>query len=246
MCRYIFLLLSMAFISCFADRQADTIRIETKTISRQQLLDKQKELLYPGKPFYEDEKYLVTISGTGEVNGDLYFLNKQTRSTHWAEIDCPIAVNRLKDHYLVITGTKNMGGFTRVLQINDPDSLVVVDSSEREKVIAGTGGDTPAERQTAIVSIIDSVDIDAIGGFIYDDTPYLLISGNGKTVLAGITDQKKMMTIKTLLNEPVWKADTPIYVAKNNGWAIFFYTDNTKGYFEINGNTLTVNKINRR
>lgn len=84
-------------------------------------------------PFFEDEKYIVERSCSGEWGGSIYFINKLNNKKYECTATCPIALNKINNSYVVTASLAHLVGFSQILKIDDPKDLTLFKKKKKEK-----------------------------------------------------------------------------------------------------------------
>ncbi len=75
------------------------------------------------RDLYEDERFEITASCSGEWGGTLYFKDKTTRKKYECAANCAIQVQSVDHTYLITTTSSHMFGAAQILRISDPTAL---------------------------------------------------------------------------------------------------------------------------
>jgi hypothetical protein len=194
--------------------------------------------------FYEDANYLVSKSCSGEWGGSIKFKNKQSGIEYSCEATCPVVVTKLGKTYFVTNSLRHLSGTCNVLEISDPDALVIFNLPEPRAVdssgqILGYVGDDEAKSKIGSKTLVDTVGILALATFEYDRKLYHVITNYEKTFLARI-EHGRFVTIDTIFNDGLWSDERSVVQTKDNHTVAFVYNGRTNGFIDIYRNRIRI------
>ena len=203
-----------------------------------------KEVKVNRNNIYEDSLYIVSKTCDGEWGGTIIFKNKITDIEYLTISTCPVVVNKLNNKYYVTNSLAHLCGSSQILEISNPDSLTIVElpkfGREREKKIRDIKWhDFNLRRGTK--SIVDTVGVQILVSFIYNEQLYHIIADDYKTFLAKI-ENNKFITIDTVSNKSLWTYEPKIFISEDKHLFILFATYEVTGYLDIYENKITVTR----
>jgi hypothetical protein len=86
-------------------------------------LYKFKRNIYPGDLIFQDEKYFISSTCSGEWGGTIYFTNKKTGRTYESICTCAVNVIKLPKYYNVTASLSHMSGFATIFNVRNPTKL---------------------------------------------------------------------------------------------------------------------------
>jgi|GEM_PF-1974646 len=127
----------------------------------------QREINY----LYEDERFIVTSSCSGEWGGSIYFTDKETKQKYECQCTCAINVQKLDSAYIIAARSS---GYSYIFKIADPLKLKKYDRSYlKGKKVIYVGDDESKSSQGA--ELLVKLDVTIIGGTItYNGKNYYL------------------------------------------------------------------------
>lgn len=131
---------------------------------------------------YQDEKYYVTSSCSGEWGGTIYFRSKKDSKTYEASSTCPILVNRINDNYYVTNYMGHMMGFASILEIDDPLKMKVT--------YKGSMGVRESNSTLGVKNLLDTTELYIPASFVNNGHVYHFYSDDKSTKLAFLQNRK--------------------------------------------------------
>ena len=192
---------------------------------------------------YEDNEYLVSKTCSGEWGGTIKFKNKKSGIEYSAASTCPVVVNKINGKYYVTNTLAHLSGFSEILEINAPDSMAIFKMpkprKKKGKTIIRYVGDDESKSTEGTKQLIDSIGVQVLASFPYNEQLYHIVTDFQKTYLA-VIDEKKFVTIETVSNESIWTYGPEVFTTDDNHLLVFFENEDAKGYLEIFDNQITV------
>lgn len=182
--------------------------------------------------FFEDEKYVVTRTCYGEWGGIIIFHNKDSGVEYVSGSTCAIAVNKLKGKFFITNTLAHMGGFSEVLEIDDPDSLNFFHGGGEEKIDRYM--ELSASRK-GTTQLLDTTGVLTIGTFPYHDELYHVVTDYKRTYLARIQD-RKLIPVKQIAGENLWTKNIDVIRVENDHYVMAI----PSGYLDVSGNVITI------
>jgi len=204
---------------------------------------------------YEDEKFKVESTCSGEWGGSLYFIDKKTNEKY--ECTCTCAVNLIKkdDTYFVTASLSHMSGFTEIFQIKNPlklkkynrDNLIKrredFKKKNPDKIYIGTIGDDESQSNVGKTILADSIGVTTAASFIYNSQIYYIVE-KYKRVSIDIIKNKKLLPIEDISSLNIW-CDYPKSRTYNNQELTVFNNKDNSGFIFIEQNKLSFYIFNR-
>ncbi|MDT3404751.1 hypothetical protein [Mucilaginibacter terrae] len=210
----------------------------TDTIEQKRIANSLQE-----KPvLYEDDKYVVRRTCSGEWGGSVYFKNKLTKVERACSATCAIAILKNKAKYLVVSSLAHMSGFSSVVEIENPELLDVFKlppprKRVGKKQIRYVGDDESKSSKGTKVSV-DTIGIEAIAAFVYQEQAYYIISGREGTFISKI-ESGKFIRITKIGNTNIWTYET-MFKNTKGGFNVLFTGFKDKGYIDVTGNRIII------
>jgi hypothetical protein len=151
---------------------------------------------------YEDGRYLTYATCNGEFGGAVYFYNKQTHLTHWANATCANTLWQDAGQYHLLVSLGHMMGSADCAAISDPEVLPVVKSFKLRKGFAPvpvrpSQGDSIAnwqyafaKREKGVVRLFSFYGLQLFGGLSYQNQTLYLMHWRRTTFLVTIADKR--------------------------------------------------------
>ena len=145
---------------------------------------------------YEDARYLVHAECEGEFGGTVYFYDKQTGRTHWANAACANSLWQENGQYYLLVSLGHMNGSAASAIISNPDVLPLV---KPLKPVKGLRPNGPFQRkenidwqydftkpERGVTRLFDFVGLQLFGGLRWQGQMLYLTHWNQTTFLATI------------------------------------------------------------
>lgn len=156
---------------------------------------------------YEDARYLTYADCNGEFGGDVYFFNKQTGRTHWANATCANSLWQENGQYRLLVSLGHMMGSTACAAIADPEVLPLVKAPKSTKGLVPAGppqGETKADWQYSfqasergVTKLFDFYGVQLFGAWRWHDQTRYLMHWHRTTFLVTI-DGKRVTIVDPL------------------------------------------------
>jgi hypothetical protein len=115
------------------------------------------------KPFFEDDRYSVSTSCSGEFGGTIRFKNKASGAQFACAATCPVIVNECGGKYVVTASLSHLSGFSSVLEIADPADLAEwhtpVLQKKGQRKVHRYAGDNESRSTKGAVTLVDAVGV---------------------------------------------------------------------------------------
>lgn len=191
--------------------------------------------------FYEDENYIVRKTCSGEWGGTIWFKNKLTGIEYSCEATCPVIVNKVNGKYIVTTTLAHMIGFSKIIEINNPDSMAVFKLPEpRQKKGKRTlyyVGDNESNSTKGTNTLVDSVRVMTIATFPFNEQLFHIVTDFHKTYISKI-ENNRFVTIDTISNTSIWTYNPEVIKTVDGHYIVFFTNQETNGYLDIYDNKI--------
>lgn len=194
--------------------------------------------------FYEDEKYIVTTSCSGEWGGSIFFENKDSRILYACSATCPVAINKIDGKYFVTNSLAHLGGGSDVIEIENPELMSIFKMPEPRKIKDGVKhyflGDTESKSFEGARLIWSEYGVLVLTSFQIDKNLFHIITKNGNTFLA-TTENNELKILNKISEERLWDYDPRTFIDDNN-IIVFFNNTKSSGFIEITGNQIKINR----
>ena len=184
--------------------------------------------------FYEDEDYVVRKTCNGEFGGTVIFKDKKTGIAYYCDATCPVIVNKINGRYIVSNTLAHLGGFSEVIEIDNPASMQVV---EQVTPAHGKGSKVEADPTKGRRHLLDTMGILLLVSFPYEGELYHITTDFKNTYVSKI-EGNRLVNIGLVANESFWSYGEEVIHTKENHYVVFFR--NTKGYLDIFGDQIEV------
>ncbi len=198
----------------------------------------------PKAPIYEDDKYIVRRTCSGEWGGTAWFKNKQTGIEYSFAATCPISVNKIDSIYYVTSTLMHLVGFSSVVEIKDPNLMEVFVLPPARKIKRKRvryAGETESGSMVGVVKLAESGQKVILGSFVYNGLLYHLMRGYKDVYVATIKDGE-LTKVLQISEDNI----NPTHIPFNRGNELIvpiIMTDSqVNGYIKVVDNTITVVK----
>jgi hypothetical protein len=186
--------------------------------------------------FYEDDKYVVRTTCSGEWGGTVWFKNKKTGIERSCIASCPVVINKLDGKYFVTATLNHLVGFSQIIEIDNPESLTVFKLPKPRAVIGKriirAVGDDESNSTRGSKILLDTMKISILVSFPFNGELYHIITDYKKTYIAKI-ENKKFLTIDTISNKSIWTNDPEVIKTVDGHSIVLFHNERTAGYLDI-------------
>jgi uncharacterized protein YegJ (DUF2314 family) len=193
-------------------------------------------------PIFEDDKFIVTSSCSGEWGGSIYFKDKKNNKIYTSIATCVVSVKKLKNSYNVTATLAHLSGFSNVFDVDDPKSLKPYkkDTFKGKKVIYV--GDNESKSTKGTKQLVDSVGVETPVSFIYKDQLFYLLSKRNETFITNIQNNRFIILDK-LSDVSIWSYN-PQNRSYGNETIYSFENYQTSGFITINSNKIKFYSFN--
>lgn len=195
--------------------------------------------------FFEDEKYVVRKTCSGEWGGSVWFKNKQTNKEYACSASCPVIIYKLNGKYIVTNSMDHMYGSSSVIEIANPKTLKTFKLPKPRSYINGKPlrytGDNESQSTKGTKNLLDTAGVLILASFPHQGLLYYVVGDQNKAFIAKI-ENKKLVSIEALSNDVMWPDDIDVIKTIDKRLIVFFHNRNTKGYLEIFENKIDIVK----
>ncbi len=237
-----FLTLILTVSSCSKHAELN-FHISETTIDEAHFDKLKNELLQENDSIiFEDNTYKVRSSCRGEWGGSIWFKNKRTGIEYACMATCPVVVHHLNNKYIITTTLAHGNGFSRVIEIQDPEKMEVFELPEHKKVVIDGAStyyinDLESHSTEGSISLVDTLGILTLSSFKYQNELYHIITDFKSTFISSIVDGRFEL-VDTLSNKSFWTYGPELIVTKDGHSITFFWNDKVKGYLDIWDNNI--------
>ncbi|MDR6464160.1 hypothetical protein [Chryseobacterium sediminis] len=234
--RILLVLLSLLLlISC--RKQTSLFEFSTEEVNRDIVDDikKLKGLPHPGL-LYNDTRYEVWKTCSGEWGGTVYFKNKKSGKIYYAKATCPVSVNKINNKYYISNSLSHLLGSSDILEITDPEKLEQTakmplyhpDIITREYESHSSKGTK---------KLIDTAGAVIMSSFVYKQKLYsiLLNYSNTKATISELQDNK-FYTIKEIDKD--FFSEHPLIIKESETYQKIYLQQPKPGIVEIKENKI--------
>lgn len=193
--------------------------------------------------FFEDDKYIVRKTCSGEWGGTVWFKNKKTGIERSCVASCPVIINKLDGKYFVTATLSHMVGFSQVLEIDNPELLTVLKLPKPRAVIGKriirAVGDDESRSIKGSKILLDTTKVAMLLSFPLHGQLYHLFTDYKKTYL-GKLQGAKLVTIDTVSQQCLWTYGTDVIKTVDGHFIAFFKDEKAEGYLDVFGNSVNV------
>ncbi len=219
-------------------KKQDTLfKIETKTVNKK-LVDELKQTNFPNSPYllYNDKKYEIYKSCSGEWGGTIYFKNKETGKIHYAIATCPVSVNKINGKYYISNSLSHMMGSSDILEISDPEKMQTTLNMPTFAPNVITR-EYEAKSKNGTKTVVDSSEVIIATSFVYCNKLYSILSDiqGTKTTISELKNNK-FQTVATLPAD-LFHSE-PIIIKDSEHHQKLYFQNPKSGILEIKDNLL--------
>jgi hypothetical protein len=190
------------------------------------------------KTIYEDDKFIVTATCSGEWGGSLYFKDKKTNLQYECSCTCALDIHKDKNKYLVTASLSHMSGFANIFEIENPLKLKTHKKFKpNDKRIMYTGENESKSTQ-GTKQLIDSVGITIAANLSYNSKNYFLTEKFRKVSIDTVGNGK-LLPVEDLTDMGIYAYDTSENRQCNDHQVSTFGNDKKTGFIDIIGNKLS-------
>ena len=206
----------------------------TKNHSWKFLSQNQRNINY----LYEDERFSVISTCSGEWGGSLYFTDKKTKRNYECQCTCAVNVQKENNNYLIAASLSHLSGFANIFKIADPLKLKKYDRSNlKGKKVIYVGEDESKSTQ-GTEQLVDSVGITIAATINHNGKNYYLIN-KYKQVSIDTVGNKKLNPVENLTTMGIYAYDSWEIRTSDDHQIATFANNKKTGFIDINKNKLS-------
>lgn len=234
--RILFVLLSLPLIiSC--GKQISFFEFSTEKVDRD-IVDDIKKLkgLPPPGLLYNDPKYEVWKTCSGEWGGSVYFKNKKSGKIYYAEATCPVSVNKINNKYYISNSLSHLFGSSDILEINDPEKMEQTTKTPLYHPDIITR-EYESHSSKGTKKLIDTVGAVIMSSFVYKQKLYSILLNYSSTqaTISELRDNK-FYTIKEIDTDLF--SDHPLIIKESETHQKIYLQQPRSGILEIKENKI--------
>lgn len=221
--------------------------------------------------FFQDENYYVRRTCYGEFGGSIWFRNKKTGIEYSCAATCPVIVNKIDNKYIVTTSLSHFQGFSSVFEIENPDSMDVLQKPEMERVVSKRGwgkrrwykwrfrklyygyhaGGLESKSIKGTNLLVDTIGATILLSFPYMEHIYYLVS-DSKTLYISQLENDILTTIDTIYvgldnfckegGGIRYGYSTRGFETKDNHYVVLFENSGLVGFLDIHENKIKLTR----
>jgi hypothetical protein len=270
--RLVFSVLIILLIGTFASGQSvSDFSIEVVVLDDSSRFVKSMNFERQDSTFFQDEKYFVRRTCSGEFGGSVWFRNKETGIEYSSSARCPVCVNKINSTYVVTTTLSHFRPHSSLLVIDNPDSMAIFQEPEMtrargklgfkkvewdnwrlRKVYSGLhAGDLESNSSKGTHSILDTTGVNILLSFSYRDSFYHVVRDH-ETLYLSRLEEKTLTTVDTIFTEldkfdihengTRYTYSTEAFKTGKESYAILFKNSGIIGHLLIEENNLTLTR----
>ena len=187
----------------------------------------------PKNQLFEDEKYVVTKTCSGEWGGTIKFLNKNSGITYAASVSCPISVNKINTSYYVSSSMCHIGTFSEFIRIDDPEKLKIYQEHSESSNGKLVGSEESHSNKGTVSLMGDQFVFEGLQtSFVYNDSLFYILCDDYETYLGEIVN-KQIVKLETISKILLCGSSSAAYKSDENHLIVPFSSDNGDGYIDI-------------
>lgn len=193
-------------------------------------------------PLFEDDKFIVASTCSGEWGGSVYFKDKRTKKVYTAQAACVVNVKKVNDKYNITAALAHLSGFGNVFDVKDPLLLALYNPNLLKGKKIKYVGDNESKSTKGTTQLVDSVGIESVSSFVYKSQMFYLVSNNNKTFITTIQNNK-FVNVDQLSEFSIWSY-YPINRTYGDQTIYSFGNYQTSGFITIENNKLDFYSFN--
>lgn len=232
---YCTLLFLLMLINC--NKEPKVFEFTTETVDKNIVQElKQIKNQKPYGLVFQNEKYEVWNSCSGEWDGTIYFKNKNNGEIRYAQSTCAVSVNKIGDKYYISNVSTHLYERSSILEIINPEKMeLTLKLSPFHPEIETREYETKSNLGTK--TIVDSVGVSILTSFIYKNNLYSVLK-NYKNDLITISkvENNKFKTAQTL--HGLILNDSPQILKESETHQKLYFQNFTSGVLDIKDNKI--------
>lgn len=239
---YCILLFLLVLINC--NKESKVFEFTTETVDKNIVQElKQIKNQKPYGLLFQDEKYEVWSSCSGEWGGTIYFKNKHNGEIRYAQSTCAVSVNKIGDKYYISNVSTHLYERSSILEIINPEKMEsTLKLPPFHPEIETREYETQSNLGTK--TIVDSVGVSILTSFVYKNNLYSILK-NYKNNLITISkiENNKFETIQTL--DGLILGDSPQILKESENHQKLYFQHPKSGVLDISKNHLKITYYNK-
>lgn len=232
---YCTLLFLLMLINC--NKEPKVFEFTTETVDKNIVQElKQIKNQKPYGLVFQDEKYEVWNSCSGEWGGTIYFKNKHNGEIRYAQSTCTASVNKISDKYYISNASTHLYERSSILEIINPEKMeLTLKLPPFHPEIETREYETKSNLGTK--TIVDSVGVSILTSFVYKNNLYSILK-NYKNDLITISkvENYKFKTVQIL--DGLILNDFPQILKESETHQKLYFQNSTPGILYIKDNKI--------
>jgi hypothetical protein len=187
---------------------------------------------------FEDKRYQVTGSCSGEWGGTVYFTDKSNFNTYECEATCPLVVNKIETSYYVTSSLAHVSGLTKIIKIEDPAKMMLHDDGNPSESKKGDINEFESRSKQGTTVLIDTGRVLTISSFVYKNNLYHLVTDYQQTYLCRIV-HKRFVVMDTFSEKGIWSYEPRSWISEGH-LIVRFQSDEADGFLDQYENSIKV------
>jgi len=232
---YCILLFLLVLINC--KKEPKVFEFTTETIDKNIVQEiKQIKTQKPYGLVFQDEKYEVWNSCSGEWGGTIYLKNKHNGEIRYAQSTCTASVNKIGDKYYISNASTHLYERSSILEIINPEKMeLTLRLPPFHPEIETREYETKSNLGTK--TLVDSVGVSILTSFVYKNNLYSILK-NYKNDLITISkvENNKFKAVQTL--DGLILNDSPKILKESETHQKLYFQNSTPGILYIKDNKI--------
>lgn len=232
---YCILLFLLVLINC--NKESNVFEFTTETVDKNIVQElKQIKNQKPYGLLFQDEKYEVWSSCSGEWGGTIYFKNKHNGEIRYAQSTCAVSVNKIGDKYYISNVSTHLYERSSILEIINPEKMEsTLKLPPFHPEIETREYETQSNLGTK--TIVDSVGVSILTSFVYKNNLYSILKNyKNKPITISKIENNKFETIQTL--DGLILGDSPQILKESENHQKLYFQHPKSGVLDIKDNKI--------
>ncbi|MCX8525229.1 hypothetical protein OF897_15010 [Chryseobacterium formosus] len=234
---YSILLFLLVLINCKKEQEPKVFEYTTETVDKNIVQElKQIKSWKPYGLLFQDEKYEVWNSCSGEWGGTIYFKNKHNGEICHARSTCAVSVNKINGKYYISNTLAHLYESSSVLEITNPEKLELTSKLPlfHPEILTR---EYEAETDLGTTRIADSTGVIILTSFSYKDKLYSVIKDiTDESLTISEIKNNKFKTVQTL--DGLILNDSPQILKESENHQKIYFQNPTSGVLDIKDNKI--------
>lgn len=230
---YCILLFLLVLINC--NKEPKVFEFTTETVDKNIVQElKQIKNQKPYGLVFQDEKYEVWNSCSGEWGGTIYFKNKNNGEIRYAQSTCTVSVNKIGDKYYISNISNHLYERSSILKIISPKKMeLTLKFPPFHPEIETRKYETKSNLGTK--TIVDSVGVYILTSFVYKNNLYSILKKYKNDIITiSKVENNKFKTLQIL--EGLILNDSPQILKESETHQKLYFQNSTPGILYIKDN----------